>query len=94
LKLGKFNSVNTSLLNANHFVRGVVFRKLRALHDTHACREYLYVFPLLQQNCGYREDNIPQLEDVSRFLKGEPSVQTMAKHGILNPPLQHATLYG
>lgn len=32
--------------------------------------EHNHVFPLLIDNCGYRADNIPQLEDVSNFLKG------------------------
>mgnify|MGYP001112867908 CR=1 FL=1 len=40
------------------------------MYKTHACREHCYIFPLLEQNCGYRADNIPQLEDVSKFLKG------------------------
>lgn len=38
-------------------------------YKTHACREHQYVFPLLQQNCGYGPDNIPQLEEVSSFLR-------------------------
>lgn len=46
-----------------------VFRNLTKLYPTHACREQNHVFPLLIENCGYREDNIPQLEDVSNFLK-------------------------
>ncbi|ORY07623.1 tyrosine 3-monooxygenase [Basidiobolus meristosporus CBS 931.73] len=48
---------------------GTVFRKLTAMYPTHACREHQYVFPLLIENCGYREDNIPQIDDISRFLR-------------------------
>jgi len=48
---------------------GIIFRNLKKLFTTHACRQYQYVFPLLEQNCGYNENNIPQLQDVSHFLK-------------------------
>lgn len=41
------------------------------LYPKYACREHNHVFPLLVENCGCREDNIPQLEDVSNFLKGQ-----------------------
>ncbi|KAG0202722.1 hypothetical protein BGX28_004856 [Mortierella sp. GBA30] len=39
------------------------------LYPTYACNEYKHVFPLLVQNCGFTTDNIPQFEDVSRFLR-------------------------
>ncbi|KAH9401311.1 hypothetical protein TYRP_002910 [Tyrophagus putrescentiae] len=48
---------------------GVVFKELVKLFPTHACAEYNHIFPLMVENCGYREDNIPQLEDVSCFLR-------------------------
>ncbi|XP_050516970.1 protein henna isoform X1 [Diabrotica virgifera virgifera] len=48
---------------------GKVFRQLTTLYPTHACKEHNHVFPLLVENCGYRADNIPQLEDISNFLK-------------------------
>lgn len=50
--------------------RKEVYTTLKGLYVTHACREYLDAFQLLERLSGYREDNIPQLEDVSRFLKG------------------------
>lgn len=50
---------------------GVVYRELNKLYPTHACREYLKNLPLLSKYCEFREDNIPQLEDVSRFLRGK-----------------------
>ena len=49
---------------------GVVFKELVRLFPTHACAEYNHIFPLMVENCGYREDNIPQLQDVSSFLRG------------------------
>lgn len=50
---------------------GAIFSKLTSLYPSMACKEFNHVFQLLIENCGYREDNIPQLEDVSNFLKGE-----------------------
>lgn len=46
-----------------------IFTNLTSLYKTHACREFNHVFPLLEDNCGYNENNIPQLQDVSEFLQ-------------------------
>ncbi|PAA91611.1 hypothetical protein BOX15_Mlig010937g1 [Macrostomum lignano] len=46
-----------------------VYKELSSLYQKHACREFLENLPQLQKFCGYREDNIPQLEDISRYLK-------------------------
>ncbi|XP_032893830.1 phenylalanine-4-hydroxylase [Amblyraja radiata] len=47
----------------------VVFQELKSLYPTHACHEHNSVFPLLEEYCGYKKHNIPQLQDVSKFLQ-------------------------
>ncbi|KAL3884241.1 hypothetical protein ACJMK2_030459 [Sinanodonta woodiana] len=62
-----------------------VFRELTKLYPTNACREFNQSFPLLIQTCGYREDNIPQLEDISKFLKNRTGFRLRPVAGLLSP---------
>nr|XP_042906248.1 tyrosine 3-monooxygenase-like isoform X2 [Parasteatoda tepidariorum] len=62
---------------------GVVFQNLKLYLPTHACQQYLDVFSVLEKECGYREDNIPQLEDVSNFLKKRTGFQVRPAAGLL-----------
>ena len=48
---------------------GTVYNRLRALYETHACESQRRIFPLLEQMCSYSPNNIPQLQDVSDFLR-------------------------
>uniref|UniRef100_A0A8C9EGI7 Biopterin-dependent aromatic amino acid hydroxylase family profile domain-containing protein n=1 Tax=Pavo cristatus TaxID=9049 RepID=A0A8C9EGI7_PAVCR len=64
--------------------RREVYRKLRSLYPTHACTQYLHAFQQLEKYCGYQEDNIPQLQDVSRFLKETTGFQLRPAAGLLS----------
>merc|ERR1711974_398868 len=46
-----------------------VYTNLTRLYKTHACYEHNHVFPLLEENCGYSPNEIPQLQVVSDFLR-------------------------
>ncbi|XP_043795818.1 tryptophan 5-hydroxylase 1 isoform X2 [Apis laboriosa] len=64
---------------------GTVFRELNHLYQKHACNEYLENWPKLVKYCGYREDNIPQLQDVNVFLKRTTGFQLRPVAGYLSP---------
>jgi len=52
-----------------HATWNQVYEKLQNLSKVYACQEYHKVMPLLEAECGFRKDNIPQLQDISDFLK-------------------------
>lgn len=62
-----------------------VYTKLKELYPTHACKQHNYIFPLLEQNCGYCPDKIPQLQDVSDFLQDCTGWTLRPVMGLLTP---------
>lgn len=61
-----------------------IYDKVVHLHKRYACKEYNHFFPLMEENCSYRRDNIPQLEDVSRFLKDSTGFTLRPVAGLLS----------
>ncbi|KAJ2784076.1 hypothetical protein GGI15_002367 [Coemansia interrupta] len=62
-----------------------VYTRLREMYPRYACREFLHVFPLLEQNCGYGPDDIPQIDDISKFLKDCTGFTLRPVMGLLTP---------
>jgi hypothetical protein len=48
---------------------GKVYKYMAKLHKQYACQEYLNIVPLMEKHCGFSEHNIPQVQDISAFLK-------------------------
>ena len=50
---------------------GLIYRQLKELQPTHTCRAHQEVFELLEKQGLYSDKFVPQLEDVSRFMKSK-----------------------
>eukprot|EP00941_MAST-03F_sp_MAST-3F-sp1_P005656 g5656.t1 len=63
---------------------GVVYDRLGKLLPHYACKQFNYILPLLEKNCGYATNNIPQVQDISDFLKECTGFQLKPVGGLLS----------
>lgn len=59
--------------------RQQVYQQLRSVYPSTACRQFLDSLQQLEEECGYGKERIPQLRDVSAFLKGPQTLQLRLK---------------
>jgi len=63
---------------------GLVYSKLKEYTKKYAARQYNYIMPSMESNCGYSETNIPQLQDISDYLKSCTGFQLKPVGGLLS----------
>ncbi|XP_061662688.1 tyrosine hydroxylase 2 [Syngnathoides biaculeatus] len=61
-----------------------VYKKLRNIYPSLACRQFLDGLQQLERECGYGEERIPQLRDISSFLKEKTGFQLRPVAGLLS----------
>jgi phenylalanine-4-hydroxylase len=54
------------------------------MYDYGACKEYLNTVRQMEKNCGFRVDNIPQLEDISQYIYSKTGWRLRPVGGLLS----------
>lgn len=63
---------------------GIVYERLKAQHAKFACKEFLASMDLMERNCGYAQNNIPQLADISDYLQQRTGFTLRPVQGLLS----------
>jgi len=64
---------------------GTVYNHMLSLYPKYACKEFNESFKIIAKDCGYREDNIPQMQDVSAYLQSKTGFQMRPISGFMTP---------
>lgn len=63
---------------------GVIYNKLRTYTDKYAISNYKENLVAMEKHCGYAPNNIPQLQDISNFLKDRTGFTLRPVGGLLS----------
>jgi len=63
---------------------GLVYARLRASTRQHAVGAYNAILPEMERHCGYGEASIPQLQDISDFLRARTGFSLRPVGGLLS----------
>lgn len=61
-----------------------VFDVLSPLHEKYACNEYLESIAEMKKECGFRRDNIPQIQHINEYLSGRTGFRLIPIAGLLS----------
>lgn len=61
-----------------------VFDVLSPLHERYACQEYLDAVNEMKKECGFRRDNIPQIQHINEYLGGKTGFRLIPIAGLLS----------
>uniref|UniRef100_A0A3Q0KC16 Tyrosine 3-monooxygenase n=1 Tax=Schistosoma mansoni TaxID=6183 RepID=A0A3Q0KC16_SCHMA len=64
---------------------GLVFTKMKAVHASRACREYIDGFQLLEKYCNYNSESIPQLQTICEFMHRTSGFRIRPVAGLVSP---------